>query len=56
MNGPQDQTHEPATRQPHALSAGFIEYGLSDGDVAEADSIGGSTTRKGLSAPYSTTH
>jgi 1-acyl-sn-glycerol-3-phosphate acyltransferase len=26
---------EPATRQPHALSAGFIEYGLSDGDVAE---------------------
>jgi len=26
---------EPATRHPHALSAGFIQYGLSDGDVAE---------------------
>jgi len=26
---------EPAIRQPHALSAGFIEYALSDGDVAE---------------------
>ena len=26
---------EPATCQPHALSAGFIEYALADGDVAE---------------------
>jgi len=26
---------EPATRQPHALSAGFIEDALNDGDVAE---------------------
>ena len=26
---------EPAIRQPHALSAGFIEYALSDGEVAE---------------------
>jgi 1-acyl-sn-glycerol-3-phosphate acyltransferase len=26
---------EPAARQPHALSAGFIEYALSDGDVRE---------------------
>jgi len=26
---------EPAPRQPQALSAGFIEYALSDGDVRE---------------------
>ena len=26
---------EPVTCQPHALSAGFIEYALADGDVAE---------------------
>jgi 1-acyl-sn-glycerol-3-phosphate acyltransferase len=26
---------EPATRQPHGLSAGFIEYALTDGGVAE---------------------
>src|SRR6266404_2655913 len=26
---------EPATGQPHAVSAGFIEYALNDGEVAE---------------------
>ena len=26
---------EPATRQPHGLSAGFIEYALADGSVAD---------------------
>jgi lyso-ornithine lipid O-acyltransferase len=26
---------EPATAQPHAVSAGFLEYALTDGDVAE---------------------
>ncbi len=26
---------EPATRQPHGLSAGFIEYSLNDGSVAD---------------------
>ena len=26
---------EPATQQPHGLSAGFIEYSLNDGSVAD---------------------
>ena len=30
-----DRLNVSAARQPHALSAGFIKYALSDGDVAE---------------------